>query len=38
MAVYSGRRDAGLWVLNEIMSADPDAFSMMTKEANDRSH
>lgn len=36
MAVHSGIRDGGLWVLNEIMDAQPDILSVMKREAIER--
>lgn len=36
MALRSGRRDVGLWVLNNLFSADPMAFQLMQKEAHER--
>ena len=36
MAIYSGRRDAGLWVLNEILAHHPEAFYAMQQEAKER--
>lgn len=36
IALNSGRRDAGLWLLGEIENADPAAFSIMHNEATNR--
>ena len=36
MAVLSGRRDAGLWILDEIFKADDKAFQLMQLESKDR--
>ena len=32
MAIASGKRDVGLWVLKDILKADPDAYKLMTDE------
>lgn len=32
MAIHSGQRDVGLWVLADILAADPEALVKMTKE------
>lgn len=36
MAIRSGQRDVGLWVLNEILEHHPEAFYNMQKEAKER--
>lgn len=36
MAIRSGLRDAGVWVLTEILQADEDAYFRMTSEARER--
>lgn len=36
MAIRSGQRDVGLWVLNEIMTNNPNAFALMQREAKER--
>lgn len=36
MAIRSGRRDIGLWLLDEMFRADNKAFAMMQNEAQDR--
>ncbi len=36
MAIRSGQRDVGLWVLNEILENHPEAFHMMQQEAKER--
>lgn len=36
MAIRSGQRDVGLWVLNEIFEHHPNAFQMMQTEAKER--
>lgn len=36
MAIRSGKRDAGIWVLTEILNADESAYFKMTSEARER--
>lgn len=36
MAILSGKRDIGLWVLNEILNHHPEAFNLMQQEAKER--
>jgi hypothetical protein len=36
MSIQSGIRDAGLWVFNEIMEAQPDILNIMKQEAIER--
>lgn len=36
MAILSGKRDAGLWVLEQLFDADPKVFQMMQSEARER--
>lgn len=36
MAIMSGQRDIGLWVLEQIMTNNPDAFALMQREAKER--
>lgn len=36
MAIRSGRRDVGLWIMEQIFNADNNAFFKMQNEAKDR--
>lgn len=36
MAIRSGLRDAGLWVMSEIFDTDPKLFTLMQSEAKER--
>lgn len=38
MAAMSGRRDLGLWLVNEIMYHCPEYYSLMQQEAYGRQH
>jgi hypothetical protein len=36
MAIASGRRDVGVWLMKELFEADPKAFTLMQREATER--